>query len=173
MSFTAFDTSMTAVMKSLHLDSVLGVQLAMIAVGSCMGALVFGTLELKGSRWRYMIMFLTMITAGFFVIHLCQGNLIVMGIMEILTGLAVSPVFASGNLVMKETVPEESLTEGLSWVSTAGTVGASFGSMITGIILDHATPDVSLMLPWIFVFASIPFALLGWVITRRNVSQHS
>ena len=46
MSFTAFDTSMTAVMKSLHLDSVLGVQLAMIAVGSCMGALVFGTLEL-------------------------------------------------------------------------------------------------------------------------------
>ena len=42
-----------------------------------------------------------------------------MGIMEIITGLAVSPVFASGNLVMKETVPEESLTEGLSWVSTA------------------------------------------------------
>ncbi len=45
MSFTAFDTSMTAVMKSLHLDSVLGVQLAMLAVGSCMGALVFGTLR--------------------------------------------------------------------------------------------------------------------------------
>ena len=173
MSFTAFDTSMTAVMKSLHLDSVLGVQLAMLAVGSCMGALVFGTLELKGSRWRYMIMFLAAITAGFFVIHLCQGNLIVIGIVEILTGLAVSPVFASGNLVMKETVPEESLTEGLSWVSTAGTVGASFGSMITGIILDHATPDVGLMLPWIFVLASIPFALLGWVITRRNVSQHA
>lgn len=41
MAFTAFDTSMTAVMKSLHLDSVLGVQLAMLAVGSCMGALVF------------------------------------------------------------------------------------------------------------------------------------
>ena len=52
-------------------------------------------------------------------------------------------------------------------------VGASFGSMITGIILDHATPDVSLMLPWIFVLASIPFALIGWVITRRNVLQHS
>ncbi len=112
---------MTAVMKSLHLDSVLGVQLAMLAVGSCMGALVFGTLELKGSRWRYMIMFLAAITAGFFVIHLCQGNLIVMGLMEIITGLTISPVFASGNLVVKETVPEDSLTEGLSWVSTAGT----------------------------------------------------
>lgn len=53
-----------------------------------------------------------------------------MGLVEILTGLTISPVFASGNLLVKETVPEESLTEGLSWVSTAGTMGASFGSMI-------------------------------------------
>lgn len=41
MSFTAFDTSMTAVMKALHLDSLLGVQLAMLAVGSCIGSAGF------------------------------------------------------------------------------------------------------------------------------------
>ena len=142
MSFTAFDTSMTAVMKALHLDSVLGVQLAMLALGSCIGALFFGSREL--------------------------GNLVLMGFVEVLTGLTISPVFASGNLVVKETVPEESLTEGLSWVSTAGTVGASFGSMITGIVLDHATPNTSLMMPWIFVLCSIPFALLGWFIVRKR-----
>ena len=168
MAFTAFDTSMTAVMKSLHLDSVLGVQLAMLAVGSCMGALVFGSRELKGSRWRHMIMFLALMTVGFVVIHLCQGNLIVMGLVEILTGLTISPVFASGNLLVKETVPEESLTEGLSWVSTAGTMGASFGSMITGIVLDHFNPSVGLSLPAVFVGCSIPFALLGWVLVRRR-----
>ena len=168
MSFTAFDTSMTAVMKSLHLDSVLGVQLAMLAVGSCIGALSFGSRELKGSRWLHMVMFLAAMTVGFVVIHACMGNLIVMGLVEILTGLTISPVFASGNLVMKETVPEESLTEGLSWVATAGTVGASFGSMVTGIVLDHATPNTSLMMPWIFVLCSIPFALLGWIIVRKR-----
>ena len=91
-----------------------------------------------------MIMFLALMTVGFVVIHLCQGNLIVMGLVEILTGLTISPVFASGNLVVKETVPEESLTEGLSWVSTAGTMGASFGSMITGIVLDHFNPSAGL-----------------------------
>ena len=162
MAFTAFDTSMTAVMKSLHLDSVLGVQLAMLAVGSCMGALVLG------SRWRHMIMFLALMTVGFVVIHLCQGNLIVMGLVEILTGLTISPVFASGNLLVKETVPEESLTEGLSWVSTAGTMGASFGSMITGIVLDHFDPGVGLSLPAVFVGCSIPFALIGWLLVRRR-----
>ena len=168
MAFTAFDTSMTAVMKSLHLDSVLGVQLAMLAVGSCMGALVFGSRELKGSRWRHMIMFLALMTVGFVVIHLCQGNLIVMGLVEILTGLTISPVFASGNLLVKETVPEESLTEGLSWVSTAGTMGASFGSMITGIVLDHFDPGVGWSLPAVFVGCSIPFALIGWLLVRRR-----
>ena len=168
MSFTAFDTSMTAVMKALHLDSLLGVQLAMLALGSCIGALVFGSRELKGSRWRHMIVFLGLMTVGFVVIHACLGNLVLMGFVEVLTGLTISPVFASGNLVMKETVPEESLTEGLSWVSTAGTVGASFGSMITGIVLDHATPNTSLMMPWIFVLCSIPFALLGWLIVRKR-----
>ena len=173
MAFTAFDTSMTAVMKSLHLDSVLGVQLAMLAVGSCMGALVFGSRELKGSRWRHMIMFLALMTVGFVVIHLCQGNLIVMGLVEILTGLTISPVFASGNLLVKETVPEESLTEGLSWVSTAGTMGASFGSMITGIVLDHFNPSVGLSLPAVFVGCSIPFALIGWLLARRSVSLDS
>ena len=164
MSFTAFDTSMTAVMKALHLDSVLGV----LALGSCIGALFFGSRELKGSRWRHMIMFLALMTIGFVVIHACLGNLVLMGFVEVLTGLTISPVFASGNLVVKETVPEESLTEGLSWVSTAGTVGASFGSMITGIVLDHATPNTSLMMPWIFVLCSIPFALLGWLIVRKR-----
>ncbi len=168
MSFTAFDTSITAVMKALHLDSVLGVQLAMLALGSCIGALIFGSKELKGSHWCHMIMFLALMTVGFFVIHMFQGNLIIMGFFEILTGLTVSPVFASGNIVVKETVPEDSLTEGLSWVSTAGTVGASFGSMITGIVLDHATPSTTLMLPWIFVLCSIPFAVLGWLVVRKR-----
>ena len=107
-------------------------------------------------------------TVGFVVIHLCQGNLIVMGLVEILTGLTISPVFASGNLVVKETVPEESLTEGLSWVSTAGTMGASFGSMITGIVLDHFDPGAGLSLPAVFVGCSIPFALIGWLLVRRR-----
>ena len=138
-----------------------------------MGALVFGSRELKGSRWRHMIMFLALMTVGFVVIHLCQGNLIVMGLVEILTGLTISPVFASGNLLVKETVPEESLTEGLSWVSTAGTMGASFGSMITGIVLDHFNPSVGLSLPAVFVGCSIPFALIGWLLARRSVSLDS
>lgn len=41
MSFTTFDVSITAAMEHDHLDQFLGLQLAMIAVGSCIGALYF------------------------------------------------------------------------------------------------------------------------------------
>ena len=41
-SFTTFDVSMTGQMEADHLDRFLGLQLAMIAVGSCIGASYFG-----------------------------------------------------------------------------------------------------------------------------------
>lgn len=168
MSFTAFDCSMTAVMKSMGLSKVLGVQLAMLSVGSCFGALIFGSRELKGSLWRNMIIFLGLFAVGFAAIHLLQGNLIAMGVVEVLAGLTVAPVFASGNLIVKNTVPARSLTEGLSWLTTAGTVGASFGSLTAGVVLDHIGTDMSLTLPWVYVLASIPFALLGWFLVRKH-----
>ena len=52
-----------------------------------------------------MIMFLALMTVGFVVIHLCQGNLIVMGLVEILTGLTISPVFASATSSSRRPCP--------------------------------------------------------------------
>ena len=64
MSFTAFDVSMTATMKAAGAERFLGLQLAMFAVGSCIGAVIFGSREMKGSHWRHMVMFLTLLTCA-------------------------------------------------------------------------------------------------------------
>lgn len=120
MSFTSFDVSITATMKSMGLEPFLGLQLAMFAVGSCIGALVFGSCQLKGSHWAHMVMFLSLLTVGYVFFRLSMDNLILLGVFEILAGLTVSPTFATGNLIVKDLVPAESLTEGLSWVTTAG-----------------------------------------------------
>ena len=130
MSFTAFDVSMTATMKAAGAERFLGLQLAMFAVGSCIGAVIFGSREMKGSHWRHMVMFLTLLTVGYVVFRMVMGNFLILGVMEILTGLCVSPLFATGNLIVKDIVPARSLTEGLSWVTTAGSVG-------TCVRVDH------------------------------------
>nr|WP_226803440.1 MFS transporter [Bifidobacterium cebidarum] len=168
MSFTSFDVSITATMKAMGLEPFLGVQLAMFAVGSCVGALVFGSRQLKGSHWGHMVMFLVLLTVGYVFFRITMDNLILLGIIEILTGLTVSPLFATGNLIVKDLVPAESLTEGLSWVTTAGTVGTSIGSSAAGVALDSAGPHVGMMLPFLFTLAAVPLALCGWWLAKRR-----
>ena len=168
MSFTAFDVSMTATMKAAGAERFLGLQLAMFAVGSCIGAVIFGSREMKGSHWRHMVMFLTLLTVGYVVFRMVMGNFLILGVMEILTGLCVSPLFATGNLIVKDIVPARSLTEGLSWVTTAGSVGTSFGSTLAGAVLDASSPHMSMMIPWIVTLCAVPLALLGWFLARKR-----
>ena len=65
-------------------------------------------------------------------------------------------------------MPARSLTEGLSWVTTAGSVGTSFGSTIAGAVLDASSPHMSMMIPWIVTLCAVPLALLGWFLARKR-----
>lgn len=169
MSFTTFDVSITAYMEEHGVAQFLGLQLAMIAVGSCIGALYFGSREHRGSHWRRMVACLVVLAIGFAFMHLTMERLWLLGIVEVLAGLTVAPLFATGNLIVKDTVPASSLTEGLAWLTTAGQIGASFGSMIAGVIVDHVDAHAGVMMTWVFVVAALPFALIGWwVFTRKN-----
>lgn len=169
MSFTTFDVSITAAMEHDHLDRFLGLQLAMVAVGSCIGALHFGSRKHRGSHWRRMIVCLTILAVGFACMRATMDNYFVLGAVELLAGLVVSPLFATGNLIVRETVPEQSLTEGLSWLTTAGQIGASLGSLLGGMILDHLDSHAGVMMTWVYTAVAIPFALLGWwVFMRKN-----
>lgn len=168
MSFTAFDVSITASIKTMGLEQFLGLQLAMFAVGSCIGAVIFGSHQFKGSHWVHMILFLCILTAGFVGFRLAMDNLLLLGALEVVTGLFVSPLLTTGNLVVKEMVPAESLTEGLSWVNTAGTIGASMGSLAAGVVLDQAGTHTGMLLPFCFTACAIPLALLGWSLARKR-----
>ena len=170
MSFTAFDVSVTASMKTMGVEQFVGLQLAMFAVGSCIGAIVFGSVRFPGSHWRLMVLFLSLLTVGFISFRLAMHQLLLLGALEVIAGLVVSPMFATGNLIVKESVPARSLTEGLAWVTTGGSVGASLGSSIAGVVLDAGGPELGLMLPFLFTACAIPLAMLGWVLNRRRAA---
>lgn len=174
MSFSAFDVSVTAAMKSMSLEHLVGLQLALFACGSLVGAVIFGTVKFRGSNWSHLVFFLTVLTLGYVMMSLNLDRLLVMSVFEVLSGLCVSPIFATGNLIVKATVPEYSLTEGLSWLPTAGSVGGSLGSMLAGTVIDVWNPHVGMWVPWIATLCSIPIAMLGWLIVvahrKTNVS---
>ena len=172
MSFSAFDVSVTAAMKAQGLDHFIGMQLALFACGSLVGAIIFGSHKFRGSNWSHLIVFLTGLTVGFVLMSLNIDRLMLMSVFEVLSGLCVSPIFATGNLIVKATVPEESLTEGLSWLPTASAVGCSLGSMAAGAAIDSWNSHAGMMVPWISTMAAIPIATFGWFIVMVLKKRH-
>lgn len=173
MSFSAVDVSVTALTKAMGREGAVGLQLALFALGSLCGALIFGSVKLKGSRWRYLVMFLTLLTTGYVVFRLVMDNLVFLGLAEVLSGLCVSPIFATGNLIVRESVDSRALTEGLSWLSTGGSIGTSLGSTLAGIALDKFGPHGGMTIPAIVTCCAIPLAVLGWISSRRRTASAS
>lgn len=169
MSFSAVDVSVTALTKAMGREGAVGIQLALFALGSLCGAMIFGSVKLKGSRWRYLAFFLALLTVGYVVFRLVMDNLVLLGVAEVFSGLCVSPIFATGNLIVRESVDPHALTEGLSWLSTGGSVGTSLGSTLAGIALDRFGPHGGMTIPAIVTCCAIPLALLGWAKSRRSV----
>lgn len=166
MSFSAFDVSVTAAMKTQGLEQLVGLQLALFACGSFVGAMLFGSIRLPGSNWSHLIVFLTLLTLGFVIMNMSLDNLVLLGTVEVLSGLCISPIFATGNLIVKGTIPESSLTEGLSWLTTAGAVGTSLGSMVAGTVIDAFDSHIGMTVPWTATLSAIPMAAIGWFIVQ-------
>lgn len=171
MSFNEFDVSVTAMMQAIGLEQWLGLQLAMFAAGSCIGAFIFGSKKTKGSNWQHMVIYLILMGLGYVCCRLAMDNLVLLGLCSVISGLFCSPLFATGNLIIKDIVPPGSLTEGLSWVTTAGTIGTSFGSSLAGRVLDVSDPHMGLLLPIATTFAAIPLAILGSLLAGRHRKQ--
>ena len=168
MSFSAFDVSVTAAMRAQGLDKLIGLQLALFACGSLVGAVIFGSHKFRGSNWSHLIVFLSLLTIGFILMNINIDRLVLLSIFELLSGLCVSPIFATGNLIVKDTIPEHSLTEGLSWLPTASATGASLGSMVAGFAIDAWSSHGGMMVPWISTLVAIPIASIGWIIVTRK-----
>ncbi len=166
MSFSGFDVAMTSLTKALGMQSVLGIILALIAVGSMIGALIYGSIKVTGNPWIRLFIFIAVVTSGFAIIAHSGNNFIFIGIIEVIAGFTVAPTFATGNLMVKETVPAHSLTEGLSWLSTAGTMGASLGSAVVGIIIDAYGPHGGLDALCIFTAITLPLIIIGYIRSR-------
>ncbi|WP_418969731.1 MFS transporter [Alloscardovia omnicolens] len=165
-TFSAFDVTMTAVMKSIGLYHYTGFMLATIAVGSLIGALIFGSRVHTHNPWIRMIVFMALLAAGIVGVAFSIRSLALAAIWGIFAGLFVAPTYASANMIVREIAPPHKLTEGLSWVSTGGTVGASLGSAVSGIFLDHMGHNATLHTLWMCAILAIPFFFCGYLHVR-------
>lgn len=160
MSFSAYDVSLVAMTKAAGQEYIVGVVMATFAGGSMVGALVYGSRQWRGSLWLRYLLCLTILTLGFFAFTFVRGNLVALCVVQFLTGLFVSPTFATCNMIIEDSVPGTYLTEGLSWLSTSSALGSSIGSTLAGVLIDRVGVSAGFTIPWAAVLATVVIVLI-------------
>jgi MFS family permease len=174
-SFSAYDVSVVALYEAQGKKALSGVLLAIYSVGSLVGALIYGSRTWKMPLWVRLITLMTGLVFGFILIDLVKGNVWLFIPAAFLAGMVISPTYATANMIVEDNVPGTFLTEGLSWMNTASSVGSSIGSTLVGIVLDHWGVQYSFAISWLAVLVATIFVIAArpWTFTELKMYWRS
>lgn len=134
--FGSFEVTTVAFAEQHGHKGVAGVLLAMNAVGSLLGGLVFGALALRASLVKQFLVVLALLAAAMAPLAFLQ-TIPLLAIGSFISGVAVAPVLISGMALIERIVPASRLTESMSWPSAGIAVGLSVASPVAGVIVDR------------------------------------
>lgn len=119
--------------------------LSVYAIGSCLAGLIFGTLKINMPLFRQfaLAVSLSMVTLlPLFIVN----NLTTLAITVFFSGMSVAPTMIITMGLVEKIVPENQLTEGMTWATTGLGIGVALGSAIAGWVVDHFGVHMGFML---------------------------
>jgi MFS family permease len=137
MIFGATDVATVAFAQELGHKSSAGLVLAVFALGSMLGGLLYGARHWRQPLAQRFAVGLVLLALGV-CLFLLVGNLAALAGVMFVVGFTISPSIITGNGLVQVLVPGGRLTEGLTWVGTAINIGVSFGSSVAGSRVDAA-----------------------------------
>ena len=133
--FASADASTVAFAEELGLKAWSGPVLALFALGSLCGGLLYGTRVWNGSLASRLLWGVTASGLGAMSFWLAP-NLVVLGALMFITGLAIAPTMAVGDGVVHALVPRNRVTEGMSWTRVGMDAGIAAGAWGAGTLID-------------------------------------
>jgi MFS family permease len=140
--------------------SASGVVLAIWAAGSLVAGLGYGIVHWRMSHGRRFLLAVVVLAVGVGPVMLAQ-NLVQLGFLIFLAGVAISPMLIAGNGVVQELVEAERLTEGLTWIIAAIGIGMSAGAAIAGSAVDALGARRAFIVPVVSGLTAATIVLLG------------
>jgi MFS family permease len=122
--------------------SVAGVVLAVWSLGSMLGGLLYGSLQLRHRPLRQLPWFVGFVGIGAALPVLAHSTL-VLALVIFVYGTAIAPFFSCNALVVGEAAPEGTVTEAFAWNSSMVFGGAALGSAVAGRVIDEAGAHVA------------------------------
>lgn len=140
---------------------------AAIGLGSVVGGLVWARRTHARSHWRHLAGLIALLGLGFLAASLA-GNLIVLGVVLAIGGLAVAPLFVVSYLAADQLTAAHERTEASTWINTINNLGSSAGSSVAGLAIDRTTPSHGFLVAGLLLLA---VALISTISTVGTVSS--
>ena len=163
----AVDVGVAARAQHVSAASVAGYLLAALSLGSAVGGLAGGTRTHQHRRSTQLAALLSMLAVGV-ALAAWVPNLVVLGAVLALTGLALAPAYVVAYVAVDDLVPDTGRTAATTWINTANNIGSSAGAATAGPVVDQLGASTSLFVGAIVVILSVPIVLAS----RRSVDRH-
>jgi MFS family permease len=127
----AVDVTMIAFARERSVPWLGGVFLSLTAAGSFTGGAVYGAVNWRPSQARLLSITTCLLTLG--AIPLAFANsFLLMAFLAVVAGIAIAPALIAGTTLLESLAPKGSLSEGFSWLTSAGAVGIALGTAVGG-----------------------------------------
>lgn len=132
------DVASVAFAKAQNMPASASIVLSFYAVSSCVAGLLFGLFRSKLSLSKKLLIasFATMLSS---IPLLVVWNITSLSVTVFLAGFFFSPTMITAMSLIEESVPEEQLTEGLTWLLSGLGIGVALGAALAGFIIDAYT----------------------------------
>ncbi|WP_115728064.1 MFS transporter [Actinomyces culturomici] len=173
MMFGANDVAVVDFAAALGAPAMSGVLLAVFSFGSLMSGLLYGARVWRSPLWRLFalgVLGMGVGTTTFLLAH----SLWTMALAMTIAGVACAPTMTNVNTIIARVVDADSLTEGLTWVSTSLNIGLSIGSALAGPAVDASGSHGGYLVMVGAAWAMVALMLVGLPTLRRATeSAHS
>jgi MFS family permease len=139
-AFGTVEVTVVAEAEQLGSRTLAGPLLALWAVGSMAGGLVFGARASDRGPEQRVVGLLTLVVAGIALLSVATG-LVQLGAGMVLAGLGIAPAIACLFLLVDRLAPAGTVTEAFTWVTTAFASGVAAGNALGGALVQRTGTD--------------------------------
>jgi MFS family permease len=136
----AVDVTMIAFAQEQSAPGLGGVFLSLTAVGSLTAGAVYGAVNWRLSQAQLLSITTCLLTFGAVPLAFA-GSSLVMAFFAVVAGIAIAPALIAGSTLLESLAPKGSLSEGFSWLTSAGALGIASGTAVGGRLADLGSSE--------------------------------
>lgn len=165
-----FDTATVSLAEDLHSPNIASVVLIMQGVMSMVAGFSFGMVRLRQPLAKQLAVAATLVGCAFATMFLIDSA-VSLALVGLAGAATYAPLLIVANSVCEKAVPQERLTEAITWLNAGYTCGAAVGPSLGGAVIDAlgtlASFDVGAVLA-----LGMPLTALGcYRLVKRNLRQ--